>query len=341
MVKIGVVGCGYWGPNLVRNFHEIEESNLIWCCDLDSNKLKSIKNKYPYVKITTDYHDILNDKDIDAIAIATSPDTHYQIAKDCLLKYKHVLVEKPITFNVNEAEDLIATAKKVNRILMVGHTFEFNPAVIKVREYIDSGKLGDIYYIISRRVNLGVIRSDINSMWSIAPHDISILIFLLKTMPLNVKAWGASFLKEGIEDVVFLNLQFPKNIIAHIQVSWLDPHKIREMVIVGSKKMVVYDDIDNEGKLKIYDKGVDKIESNLSQNGPFGEFHIRLRSGDLFVPKLFNYEPLKKECEHFIECIRDNKRPLTDGENGLRVVRVLDAAYKSLKNSGMPVNISL
>jgi len=339
MVRVGVIGCGYWGPNIIRNFNEIEGADLAWCCDLDSNKLKDTKNKYPYIKVSGDYNDILNDRDVDAVAVVTPPDTHYKIAKDSLLKGKHVLVEKPITFDVNQAEDLVETAKKTGRILMVGHTFEFNPAVIKAREYINTGAIGDVYYIVSRRVNLGIIRSDINAMWSIAPHDISILIFLLGAMPLNVRAWGASFLKQGIEDVVFLNIQFPKNITAHIQVSWLDPHKIREMVIVGSKKMIVYDDIDNEGKLKIYDKGVDKVEKNLPQNSSFGEFHIRLRSGDILIPKLPNQEPLRKECEHFIECIRDNKKPLTDGENGLRVVKVLDAAYKSLKNNGRQVDI--
>jgi len=339
MVKVGVVGCGYWGPNLIRNFNEIEESDLTWCCDLDSNKLKAVKNKFPFVKISRDHNEILDDESVDAIVIATPPDTHYKIAEKCLLKGKHVLVEKPIAFDVNQAQSLVETANKTNRILMVGHTFEFNPAVIKAREYINSGTIGDVYYIVSRRINLGIVRSDINAMWSIAPHDISILIFLLGVMPLTVRAWGSSFLKEGIEDVVFLNIQFPKNILAHIQVSWLDPHKIRDMVIVGSKKMIVYDDIDNEGKLKIYDKGVDKIENNLNQKSHFGEFHVRLRYGDLLVPKLPNSEPLKKECEHFIECIKSNKKPLTDGENGLRVIKVLDAAYRSLKKDGKSIDI--
>ncbi|MEK6715182.1 MAG: Gfo/Idh/MocA family oxidoreductase [Candidatus Omnitrophota bacterium] len=339
MIKVAVIGCGYWGPNLIRNLFEIKEAEVSYCCDLQASQLQSAKDRYPTLKITKDYKDILRDADIDAVVIATPADTHYGIAKEFLLAGKHVMVEKPLTFDLGQAEELVDISKKAGKILMVGHTFEYNPAVIKAREYIEKGELGKVYYLASRRVNLGIVRSDINALWNLAPHDISILIYLIGSMPEVVKAWGSAFIQDDIEDVVFLYLHFPGNITAHVQVSWLDPNKIRETVIVGSKKMIVYDDIDNDGKIKIYDKGVDKIEYNNFQSPVYADYQLRLRTGDLLIPKIDSYEPLKKECQHFIDCIRQNKIPLTDGENGLRVVKVLAAAQKSLKNNGTIVHI--
>lgn len=334
MIKIGIIGCGYWGPNLIRNLFEIKDVDVVYCCDLMESRLQPIKDRYPSISIKKDYKDVLTDSNIDAVVIATPADTHYKIAKEFLLKGKHVFVEKPLTFDVSQAEELVDISKKVNKILMVGHTFEYNPAVIKAKEYIDNGELGNVYYITSRRVNLGIVRRDINALWNLAPHDISILIYLIGAIPEVVRAWGSAFIQNDIEDVVFLYLHFPGNIAAHIQVSWLDPNKIRETVIVGSKKMIVYDDIDNDGKIKIYDKGIDKIENNNFQSPVYADYQLRLRTGDLLIPKIDSYEPLKKECQHFIDCISNNKKPLTDGENGLRVVRVLDAAQRSLKNNG-------
>lgn len=339
MIKLAVIGCGYWGPNIIRNLFEITGIELAYCCDLSETRLNSIKERYSSIKTTNNYQDILN-SDIDAVVIATPAETHYAVAKEFLLKGKHILVEKPLTFDLSQAEELVEIAKKNGNILMVGHTFEYNPAVIKAREYIERGELGKVYYIASRRLNLGIVRSDINALWNLAPHDISILIYLLGVMPESVRAWGSAFIQDGIEDVVFFHLHFPGNIAAHVQVSWLDPHKIRETVIVGSKKMIVYDDIDNEGKIRIYDKGVDKIEKNNYPNEVYADYQLRLRSGDLLIPKIDSYEPLKKECQHFIDCIKGNKKPLTDGENGLRVVRVLDAAQRSLKNNGAVVYIN-
>ena len=340
MVKMGVIGCGYWGPNLIRNLFEIKEADVLYCCDLVESRLQLIRDRYPKIIITRDYKDILTDTNIDAVIIATPADTHYRIAKEFLLKGKHVFVEKPITFDVSQAEDLVDVSRKVGKILMVGHTFEYNPAVIKAKEYIEKGELGEVYYIASRRLNLGIVRSDINALWNLAPHDVSILIYLLGVMPESVRAWGSAFIQDDIEDVVFFYLYFPGNIAAHVQVSWLDPHKIRETIIVGSKKMIVYDDIDNDGKIKIYDKGIDKIENSNFQSPNYADYQLRLRTGDLLIPKIDSYEPLKKECKHFIDCIRENKSPLTDGENGLRVVKVLDAAQKSLKNNGTIVYIN-
>lgn len=336
MINIGIIGCGYWGPNLVRDFYEIDEVRIVTCADLSTDRLSAIKKRYPDVGVTNNYADIMADRSIDAVVIATPAHTHYKLAKESLLSGKHTLVEKPLAFAPAEAEELVAISEKTKKVLMVGHTFEFNPAVEKIREYLTKKELGDVYYMTSRRLNLGKIREDINAMWNLAPHDVSIFIYLLGQMPTEVRAWGASFLHDGIEDFVTATLTFPGNIIANLQVSWLDPLKVRDMVVVGSKKMVVYDDVDNEGKIKVYDKGADKLAS--AQN--FGEYQIKLRAGDVLIPKLSMYEPLKKECEHFIKCIKESKVPLTDGRNGLRVVKVLTAAQESLKNGGVAVKIT-
>ncbi len=336
MVKVGIIGCGYWGPNLIRNLFELPDADVLLCCDLVDSRLKQLKSKYPTLQTTANYKDLLNSS-IDAVLIATPAETHYRFAKEFLLAGKHVFVEKPLTFNVAEAEELVDISNKSGKILMVGHTFEYNPAVNKIKECIDNGELGQIYYISSRRLNLGIIRSDINVLWNLAPHDISIIIYLLGTMPEFVEAWGASFLQKNIEDVVFLNLTFPGNIRAHVHVSWLDPHKVRETVIVGSKKMIVYNELNIEEQVKIYDKGVDKVGVNGSDADIYKEMQLNLRSGDLVVPKIKFSEPLRNECQHFIDCVKENRNPLTDGENGLRVVKVLDAAQRSLKNKNTTV----
>jgi len=335
MIKVAVIGCGYWGPNLIRNISEVEGAQLAACCDINQKRLSLLAKRYPSTRMLTDYKDVLKDNSIDAVILVTPPETHFKIAKEAFKSGKHVLVEKPLTFDVKEAEELVSIADKAGKILMVGHTFEYNPAVIKAKEYITNGELGKIYYITSRRLNLGIVRDNINAMWSLAPHDISIINFLLDSMPESVRATGTCFLQKDIEDIVFMHLDYPGNISAHVAVSWLDPHKIREMVIVGSKRMVAYDDIDNEGKIKIYDKGVDK----LGDESAYGQYQLKLRAGDLIVPKIGLYEPLLKECQHFIECIISGKAPRTDGRNGLRVVRVLDAASKSLKEGGATVEI--
>ncbi len=336
MVKIGIIGCGYWGPNLIRDFSEIDNVEITSCADLVEERLAAIKKRLSNVATTKNAEDVIGDKSIDAVVIATPAETHYRIAKRSLLAGKHTFVEKPLTFIPEEAEELIELSRKMKKVLMVGHTFEFNPAVEKIKEHIRKKDIGDVYYVTSRRLNLGKIREDINAMWNLAPHDVSILIYILENSPIEVKAWGGSFLQSGIEDVVMMTLTFPHNIIANIHVSWLDPLKVREMVVVGSKKMIVYDDVNNEGKIKIYDRGADR----LTQSQAFGEFQIKLRAGDVLIPKLPMYEPLKKECEHFIDCVVNNKVPLTDGQNGLRVVKVLASAQRSLKDGGRPVKIS-
>lgn len=332
MVRVALIGYGYWGPNLARNLHQLPQSVFAACCDLDAGRLAKVAALYPGIRTTTRLEDIWQDPDIHAVVIATPARTHYSLARQALLAGKHVLVEKPIAMSSAETEELIALAEERRRVLMVGHTFEYNPAVLKIKELMDAGALGDIYYLYSTRVNLGRVQQDLNALWSIAPHDISIMNFLLGTMPLEVSARGAKYLSGLVEDVVFADLAYPNGIIAHIHASWLDPSKVRKMTIVGSRKMIVYDDIDPEGKVRLYDKGADRI--NGSQI--YGEFQYKLRTGDIYIPKIDLTEPLYLECAHFVECVQEGRRPRTDGLNGLRVVRVLEAAERSMAKNGVP-----
>ena len=330
--RIGLIGYGYWGPNLARNFHQLPQAHLVAISDIDAKRLEEPARLY-HARTYTDYRDLLADPTLDAIAISTPARTHFEIALAALEHGKHVLVEKPLAMSSDEARQLIALAESKNRLLMTGHTFEHNPAVWKMRELIAQHEIGDVYYIYANRVNLGRVQRDINALWSIAPHDISILIYVLGQMPLDVSARGATYISENIADVVFVTLTFPNNILAHVHASWLDPSKTRQMTIVGSEKMIVYDDVDAEAKLRIYDKGVYKHGS------AFGESQLKIHSGDIYIPKIDMSEPLRNECAHFIECVRDNKCPRTDGENGLRVVRVLEAAQRSLEKNGETVAI--
>ncbi len=334
-VRLGLIGYGYWGPNLARNFHQLPEAWLVACADADAARVDEAARLYPYLKqTTTDYRELLENPTLDAIAIATPARTHYEIARAALQHGKQVLVEKPLAMTTNEARELIECAREYDRVLMVGHTFEYNPAVWKIKELLAQRALGDLFYIYSNRVNLGRVQRDINALWSIAPHDISILLYLLDALPTQVSARGATYVNAKIEDVVFVLLTFPNNVIAHIHASWLDPSKTRQMTLVGSEKMIVYDDVDPEAKLKIYDKGVYK------RGDAFGEFQLRVHSGDIHIPRIDMTEPLRNECAHFIECIREHKQPQTDGENGLRVVRVLEAAQHSLEQNGAPVMLN-
>ncbi|MGQ9626219.1 MAG: Gfo/Idh/MocA family protein [Anaerolineae bacterium] len=334
-VKVAVVGCGYWGPNLARNFHQLSTAELKACCDLDCEKLKQMGELYPWASLTDDYSKILASPDIEAVALATPARTHYELARQALLAGKHILVEKPLAMNAAQAEELIALAQKQSLVLMVGHTFEYNPAVLKIKELIASGHIGRIYYIYSTRVNLGRVQSDVNALWSIAPHDISILLYILGEMPRKVSAWGANYLSDRVEDVVFVNLDFPGGVLGHVHASWLDPSKVRCMTIVGSEKMIVYDDVASEGRVKIYDKGIYRKSASS-----YGEFQYKVHAGDIHIPRIDMSEPLRNECAHFIECVREGKRPRTDGYSGLRVVRVLEAAQASLDLGGQVVEIN-
>ncbi len=333
-MNVAVIGAGYWGSNLLRIFSSLPNAHLEAVCDKKRECLDRAKKSYPWVKIFQDYKEVLGDPRIEVVVVATEAQFHYQIARECLSAGKHVLVEKPLALSQEQCKDLIDIAKGKNRVLMVGHTFEYNAAVRKLKEYITASELGKIYYIYSQRLNLGIIRQDINAMWNFAPHDISIILYLLGEEPVSVSAKGLSYIQEGIEDVVFMNLDFPGNVSAHIHISWLDPNKVRKTTVVGSKKMIVYDDLASDAKITVYDKGVEK--KSFGEFKTFGDFQLLLRAGDMHIPKIDFIEPLKVECSHFVECIEKGKKPLTDGFDGLRVVRVLEAAQKSLKNNSAP-----
>ena len=333
-VTVGMVGLGYWGPNLLRNFTQLDGCILKTCCDLNEDSLRRAKMQYQNIQITDDFPSLLQDSEIQAVVIATSAKTHYDLAKQAILAGKHVFVEKPLTLSVADAEELVELAKQNDRKLMVGHLMEYHPAVEMLKEMIQAGELGDIYYLYSQRVNLGKIRQDENALWSFAPHDISIIMYLLEAEPENVSARGQAYLQDNIEDVVFVNLVFPDKSMAHIQLSWLDPHKIRRTTIVGSEKMAVFDDMEPTEMIRIYDKGV----VNGGMYGSFGE-SLSLRFGDVRSPYIRMVEPLRLECQHFIDCIQSDKQPKSDGQDGLKVVKVLQAAQESLDNGGIPVRL--
>lgn len=342
LMNIAVIGVGYWGANLARVIFQLPNANLHSVCDVRKERLDSIRSSFPTVKTTLNYRDLFKEKELDAVVVATEAQFHYQIAKECLRANKHILVEKPLSLTSRECEELIEIAERKNRVLMVGHTFEYNGAVRKLKEYVVRGDLGDIYYIYSRRLSLGKIRQDINAMWNFAPHDISIILYLMEIEPTKVTAQGLCCIQKGIEDVVFMHLEFANDVIAHIHISWLDPNKVRRMTIVGSKKMVIYDDIETDAKIQVYDKGIDRksLKESLGKFETFGDFQLLLRAGDIYMPKIDFVEPLKVELSHFVDCVEKGRKPLTDGYDGLRVVRILEAAQKSLENGGIPQKVS-
>lgn len=335
MIEIAVAGVGGWGKNLARNYFQNPHCKLKTICDLDEKKLRQMQAQFPGAAITTCFDDLLEDPDLQGIVIATTAPSHYPLCKAALLAGKDVYVEKPFTLAVEEAEELTRLAEERDRILMVGHLLEYHPVVNKLKQLIVSGELGDIYYIYNQRVNLGTVRADENALWNFAPHDISSILYLLGQAPTDVSARGQCYLQEGVEDVVFLTLNFGGKHMAHVHVSWLDPHKIRKMTIVGSKKMAVFDDVEGTEKLRIYDKGA---TANPDYNS-FAEY-ITLRFGDITIPHLKISEPLQLECAHFLECVRDRKNPVSDGWDGLRVIKVLDAAQRSLRSNGIPMQLA-
>jgi len=332
--NVAIIGIGDWGRNLVRNFYEIEKVNLKVCCDLDMNALEKIREKYPSVRITTDYGEVIEDKEVDAVVIATPTQTHFDLAKKALEAEKHVLVEKPLTLSHTQAQELVDLAKEKEKKLMVGHLLEYHPAVMEMRRRLSQNEIGEIYYLYSERLNLGKVRTSENALWCLAPHDISVMLYLLNTEPVEVSAYGGVFLqkKEKIEDVVFVSIRFESGVVGNLHLSWLDPNKVRKITLVGSKKMIVFDDMETRDKLKIFDKGV--IKNNLEDRV---EFNVRY--GDINIPKIDASEPLKLECLHFIDCIEKNKTPRSDGKDGLRVVRILEAAQESLNKGGIPIKM--
>ncbi len=325
-VRIGVAGLGYWGPNLARNFAAIPGCELTWCCDDDPGIRDRMAARYPAARLAENLQELLDDPDLDAVALATPVPTHAALAARVLSARKHCYVEKPLALSVDDAAQAVDAARDSGCLLMVGHLLEYHPAVRKLKELADAGELGErIFYIYGNRVNLGQLRADENALWSLGAHDVSVVLYLVGEEPCQAVAHGESYLRPGIEDVVFCFLRFPSGVCAHLHLSWLDPHKERRFTIVGSSRMATFDDMALEGKVTVYDKGFDQDVRN------YGEYITR--TGGLVSPPLPNVEPLRLECEHFVQCVREGRQPHSDGASGLRVVRVLEELQRSLESS--------
>lgn len=336
IVNIGVVGCGYWGPNLIRNFRALQDCRMRVICDQDVNRLKQLKTLYPEVQTETDFGKILADKHLDAIVIATPVRFHHKMAKAALEAGKHVFIEKPMASSSAECEELNSIAQSKGLTVMIGHTFLYSAPVRKIKEIVKSGDIGQIQYISSRRLNLGLYQKDINVAWDLAPHDISIILYIMEHSPLSVNCRGNCHVTPGIEDVTNMALTFPNNQLATIHNSWLDPRKVREMTIVGTRRMIVYDDVEPLEKIKIYDARVDRPP----HYNTFAEFTYSYHYGDIYIPYVKQEEPLKVETQHFLDCINTGATPISNGHHGLELVKILEASSQSLKNQGAAVHLS-
>jgi predicted dehydrogenase len=334
-VRVALLGYGYWGPNLARNLHVGVGQEWVACADLDGVRRAEVARRYPWVRVHADAAAVFDDPEVDALVIATPARSHAGLVRRALERGKHVLVEKPLALSTAEAVGLAELAERAGLVLLVGHTFEYNPAVTKIRALLDAGELGELWYLHSQRVNLGRIQRDVSALWSIGPHDVSIANYLVGSPPRWVSARGARYLHEEVEDVVFATLGYDGGVLAHLHVSWLDPSKVRRTTVVGSRRMVVFDDLDSEAKLRVYDKGADPVE------GGFGEYQFRVRSGDIHVPRTDLAEPLALELAHFLDCCASGGRPRTDGWNGVRVVAALEAAQQSLDKGGQQVEVAI
>src|SRR5438094_6407244 len=330
-LRVAVIGAGYWGPNLVRNLSEAPGAEPVAVADLSEERLDPIRKRFPAIRTTTDHRTVFADRDVDAVAIATPVGTHRKLAEEAFAAGKHVFVEKPLAGTSTDAEAIVRAAERAGRTLMVGHTFVYNPAVVTIRGLIESGELGRINYVDSQRVNLGLHQFDINVLWDLGPHDVSITLYWLGEDPDWVQCVGACYVQPDIEDVVFLTMGFPSGAIAHAHLSWLAPSKLRTMTVIGDKKMAVYDDGHPAEKVKVYDHGVAKLSAD--------ELRRSYRSGDIHSPHVAVTEALQLEVRHFIECVRDGAAPRSDGEAGVRVVRVLEAANRSLKADGARISL--
>ena len=332
MLRVAVVGAGYWGPNLIRNFSSCPLTSLAAVCDKDGERLEKVLAGYPDVGAVESFDTLLTRDDVDAVVIATPVGTHAPLAIAALQAGKHVLVEKPLASSVRDAEAMVAAAKEANRVLMVDHTFIYSGPVRKIKEIVDSGDLGEIYYVDSVRINLGLFQHDVNVVWDLAPHDLSIMDYLIGRLPKSLSAFGTCHTdsSSGIEDVAYLNLDFGDGLLASFHVNWLSPVKIRSFLVGGSKKGLVYNDLSPDEKIKVYDRGITVSEDAEARRGVM----IGYRTGDVWSPRIDSQEPLQAMVRHFAECIRDGKTPLTDGEAGLRVVRILEAAQRSIKAQG-------
>lgn len=335
IINVGVVGCGYWGPNLIRNFRALDECRMKVMCDTSEARLAHLHSLYPEVEQETRFETMVKRPDLDAIAVATSVRLHHPMARAALLAGKHVLIEKPMAYSLAECDELIAIAKERGLILMVGHTFLYSAAVRKIKEIVDHHDIGDLRYISARRLNLGLFQKDINVTWDLAPHDISIILYIMQELPYSVNCRGGAHVTHGIEDVTSMTMHFSKQRSAIIHSSWHDPRKIREMTIVGGKRMIVYDDISTQEKIKIFDVRVERPP----HYDTFAEFHYAYHYGDTYSPYLKQDEPLRTECQHFLDCIENRTTPITSGDAGREVVRILEASSASLREHGAPIDL--
>lgn len=336
-LKIGLLGCGYWGLNYIRVFSELPKTDMLVACDVEPERLERVQHRFPDVEVCGDPEAVISDPRLDAIVIATPSSSHFHLVSRCLLHDKHVLVEKPMVMAVSEGEVLVDLARQRNRILMVGHTFLYNPGVQKMRECLRADTFGEVYYLHSTRTNLGPIRKDASVLWDLAPHDVAIFCYLLDAIPLWVTGIGARSLGNGRDDVAFVSMAFAQGVLGHIHVSWIDPYKVREVVAVGSLQRIVFDDLNNVERIRIFEKGVAPVRTEVDN---FGEFRLQVRDGDIYSPQVEAREPLKSQCAHFVECIRHGRQPLSDARNGLDVVRVLAAIEQSMRQNGAQVPIS-
>ena len=336
MMRLGVIGCGHWGINHIRVFSQLSMGRVILCADKEASRRKLVRQLYPSISVIPDHRRLLNHRQLEAVIVATPTSTHFEIVKECLTAGKHVLCEKPLAASLSEAEQLVELAHRKNRVLFVGHTFLFNLGIQRLHDYIRKGTLGRLRYIRSLRTNLGPIRKDVNVVWDLASHDISILSYLLEENPVELTAQGATFLQRGLEDIAIITLTYPRNIIANVQVSWLDPRKVREITVVGSKKMAIWDDLNPVEPIRLYDKGVLR-ERNYTT---FGEFHFLSRDGDVLIPKVRLVEPLQVQAEAFLESLVNGRQAISDGQTGLRVVRILECIQTSIRKKGVPVKVS-
>lgn len=334
---IAVIGCGYWGVNYVRVFSELAETHVAVICDQRKERLLEIQQRFPNVDICTDIDDALHREDVDAVVIATQATTHFDVTRQCIAADKHILLEKPMAITTAQAAELVQMGQTRDSVLMVGHTFLFNPGIQKVKEYIADGEIGEVYYMYAQRTNLGPIRHDVNALWDLAPHDVSIFNHLLNEKPIWVSAVGSNVLKNSRQDVGFVSIGYESGVIGNIHVSWVDPHKVRQMVVVGSEQRIVFDDVSIQERVRVYEKGVAPLESEI---GSFGEFKLQIRDGNIISPLIPIGEPLKNQCRHFIECIHTGKTPITDAQAGLDVVQVMEAIDISISKNGMPIELA-
>lgn len=348
-VAIGIVGCGHWGRNYARVFDELVEARVVEVSDPNRKVLNEIRSRYPLVNVATERRQLIDDPRIEAVVIATPASTHFAIAREALEAGKHTLVEKPLALAEAECHALRALARARGRVLMVGHTFLYNPGIRKMKEVVRAREtFGDVYYLAARRNNLGPIREDASAVWDLAPHDIAIFDYLLGEEPTVASAVGGCYLRRGRPDVAFITLTYPRGVVGHVQVSWVDSNKIREVVAIGSKRRVVFDDVNPLERIRIFEKGIAPAANGSGGGGggeggkdadTFGEFQYLLRDGDILSPRVEAQEPLKVLCQHFLECVRKGQEPLTGAENGARVVRVLEAIQRSLDEGGAPMEV--